>query len=250
LRHVQPIQPGSKEIIPFQAMTRIPKRIIFIGGGGHARVLADMLDATMRNRVMGYVDPSPAESFPYLHMGDDSVIETIPRDECLLINGLGSVSLPLRRRELFRHFSQLGYRFMNVIHANAVISPGVRLAEGSQVLAGAVLQWGVRVGENAIVNTGAIVDHDCVIGAHSHIAPGVTLSGEIIVGECSHVGAGATVLQGVKIGNHVVIGAGAVVLDPVPDGSTAFGNPARVRGCSYSCARRSGHVDGAGHSAT
>ena len=43
---------------------------------------------------------------------------------------------------------------------------------------------------------------------------------------------GAIVLNGAKIGRHCLIGAGALVTQNmvIPDGSLAFGSPAKIRG--------------------
>ncbi|MCD6329447.1 MAG: hypothetical protein J7M10_03695 [Candidatus Cloacimonetes bacterium] len=41
--------------------------------------------------------------------------------------------------------------------------------------------------------------------------------------------AGAAVIGDIEIGNNVTIGANAVVLKDVPSGSTAVGNPAKIK---------------------
>lgn len=69
----------------------------------------------------------------------------------------------------------------------------------------------VVVGEGVTIGHGAIV-HGCVIGDNSL------------------VGMGAIVLNGTRVGADCIIGAGSLVTQGtvIPDGSVAFGSPARV----------------------
>jgi acetyltransferase-like isoleucine patch superfamily enzyme len=92
-----------------------------------------------------------------------------------------------------------------------------------------------------------------VIGERTHIASGVHIlsgktqhprdeSGRILgsehgvfgtvpIGADCWIGSGALVLA--EVGRCCTIGAGSVVVHPVPEGSVAVGNPARVIGRSY-----------------
>ena len=51
----------------------------------------------------------------------------------------------------------------------------------------------------------------------------------ITIGKNVWIGGGVLILPGVTIGDNAVIGAGSVVTRDVPEGATAFGNPARVK---------------------
>ena len=76
--------------------------------GGHARVLADILQSQADTEVVGYTDVRPAEKpgFPYL--GNDSVIELYAKDDVLLVNGIGSTNIPIHRKELYSQFLDKG----------------------------------------------------------------------------------------------------------------------------------------------
>lgn len=205
--------------------------VLVLGAGGHAKVLVEALLAHAAV-IAGIVDADPALMGMTLLgvpvIGGDELVGEFPPTEIMLVNGIGSIGLPIKRRELFVKFKALGYRFATVIHPSAVVSSDVELGEGAQVMAGAVIQPGSRIGCNAIVNTRASVDHDCIIGNHCHVAPGVTLSGGVMTGESCHIGTGATVIQGVRIGGGSVAGAGALVLRDVPPAVTVVGVPAKV----------------------
>lgn len=204
--------------------------VIVIGAGGHAKVLIDSLlrsSATIR----GIVDPAPElkgkELLDVAILGGDEIIDAYRPTEILLVNGLGSVGIPAKRREIYDTFKDKGYSFASVVHPSAIIAMDVVISEGAQIMAGAIIQAGSRIGCNAIINTRASVDHDCSIGDHVHIAPGVTLSGGVTIGGGSHVGTGATLIQGVSIGRSCLVAAGAVVIKNIVDGGMVRGIPAR-----------------------
>jgi carbonic anhydrase/acetyltransferase-like protein (isoleucine patch superfamily) len=82
--------------------------------------------------------------------------------------------------------------------------------------------------------------HDCAVvhvstGHPTSIGEGVTIGHGAIVHGCTVgantlIGMGAIILDDAEIGRDCIIGAGALVTRGtcIPDGSMAFGNPARV----------------------
>jgi UDP-perosamine 4-acetyltransferase len=207
------------------------KRVIVIGAGGHAGVLISTLQLLNRE-IIGILDPDESrigKSVLGINIiGPDDRIFDYDPEAIEIVNGIGSVSKPERRRDVYRRFKSGGYSFATVVHPTATIARGVDMGEGVQIMAGAVVQCGSVIGENVIINTGAIIDHDCVIGEHVHVAPGVVVSGEVHVGASSHIGTGATIIQGRTIGREALIGAGSVVISDIPPRKTAIGVPARI----------------------
>lgn len=188
--------------------------VIVLGGGGHARVLLDML-RRLKREVAGVVDPGlPVgglwRGVPVL--GDDTAIFCHVPQGVELVNGIGSLPRDngLRRR-LFEHFTLQGYCFATLVDPQAWVAEDVELAVGVQIMAGVNIQTGTRIACNSIVNSGATIDHDCRIGCHVHVAPGAVLSGGVTLGDGVHVGTGACLIQSVAVGEGSVIGAGAVV---------------------------------------
>jgi len=207
--------------------------VVIVGAGGHGQVVADALQAAGR-RVLGYVEPTlPAGAtvagLPVL--GDDDWLSLDGGYD--LANGLGGTGAAAergRRRAVQARLEAAGFRFVEVRHPAAVISPAAQLGPGVQLLARSVVQTGARLGAGVIVNTGAVVEHGCRVGDFSHCATGAILCGDVVLGEDVHVGAGAVLRQGVALEDGAVVGAGAVVLEPGAGPGPLVGVPARRRG--------------------
>ena len=194
-------------------------KIILNGGGGHAKVVLDVLLSH------GIIVPAIVdEKFTGDLYGVPRMKEYDPSfepDACFII-AIGDNAIRKRVVESTKH------RFANAIHNSAIISSKVTIGLGNMILHGAIVQAQTKIGNHVIINTGAQVDHDCVVEDYAHIAPGVVLCGSVSVGEGTLVGAGSTVIPGKKIGKWATIGAGAVVVSDIPDFAIAVGNPARI----------------------
>lgn len=201
-------------------------KLILLGTGGHAKVLADIL---LQNGQEIFATVSPGERCPDFpiasvpHYTDDRLLFDFSPNEYFFVNGIGSLPGSELRKKIFLNFKEKGFSFASVVSSRATVSPFAILGEGVQVMAGAIIQASATVSSNSIINTGACVDHDCIIGAHSHIAPSATLCGHVVVGNKVHVGAGATVIQSIRIEDRAVIGVGSNVTVDVPEDSTVYG---------------------------
>lgn len=209
-----------------------PRLCVILGGGGHCRVLLDILLDDPLTRVAGILDGDPARrggdvwGVPIL--GDDGrLAEMVAGGVTHFVVGLGSVGNADLRARLFALGRASGLTPLDVVHPAAVGSRRIASGLGVQRLAGSVVNAGAVIGDNVIVNTGAVVEHDCRLADHVHVASGARLAGNVRVGYGAHVGAGATVLQGVSVGDRAVVGAGAVVVRDVPPGIVVVGVPAK-----------------------
>jgi UDP-perosamine 4-acetyltransferase len=201
--------------------------IVVVGGGGHARVVMEVLLAAGR-RVAGYTDPASAGgAFGALScLGDDGSLAALAGRFRYAIVAVGDNA---RRDQLAARAVELGFDLVNAIHPSAQISPSVTLGSGIAVMANAVVNAATIIHDNAIVNTAATVDHDCRIGRSVHVAPGCHLAGYVTVEDGALLGVGAVVGRGqpLRIGERAVVGAGSVVFRDVPRFATVAGNPAR-----------------------
>ncbi len=190
--------------------------VTLIGGGGHAKVVADAARA-VGVTIAGFVDDDPEARVPGLeHLGP---IERAGDDWHLCI---GDVATRVRVLE-----SLLGLGIV-IVHPAAIVSPTATLEAGVFVGPGAIVNADAHIEANAIVNSGAIIEHDARVGHASHIAPGSVLCGAVTVGRSCLVGAGAVLMPGAEVGDLATIGAGAVVRGGVPPRCVAVGVPAQV----------------------
>lgn len=205
---------------------------VILGGGGHAQVLIDSIQARGNVIIHGVLDANEScwakgvLGVPIL--GDDRLLPEVVRRgvNCFAV-GVGSVGDYRPRKRLFDLGVSYGLAPLTVIHPLAVCSKWAQVGGGSQLMAGSIVNAGAVLGLNVIVNTGAIVEHDCQISDHAHIATGARLASTVEVGTGAHVGAGATVKQRIAIGEGAIVGAGAVVVEHVPAFTVAAGVPAR-----------------------
>lgn len=207
------------------------KKIILLGGGGHARVLIDLIRGCSEYDIAGVLDSQVekgAKVSGIRVLGKDDMLtelfDTGVRDVCIAV---GSIKDNSKRRMLYEKVKQIGFSVPALIHPKAVIAGDLQISEGVQIMAGAVIQTGSSISENTIINTGAVIDHDNKIGRHVHICPGAVVSGGCIINDSAFIGAGATVIQGIRIGKDAVVAAGSVVIKDVPGGSTVIGVPAK-----------------------
>jgi UDP-perosamine 4-acetyltransferase len=212
-------------------MKKNKHEVILLGGGGHARVLIDLLQMSASYSAIGILDPALDRGTTRLGipvLGDDGQLPLLYergiRYACVAV---GSTRDNQKRKELFDHLKQLGYRLPVLVHQKAIVSANVLVDEGVQIMAGAMVQSGAVIGENSIINTGAIVEHDCRIESHVHVCSGAVLSGGCRVGAGAFIGAGATIIQEVDIGADAVIAAGALVISSVAACQKVMGVPAR-----------------------
>ena len=199
--------------------------VVLIGGGGHASVLADILNSQNREicAVISPVDVSVRQAFGNIPvLTSDKDIAQFSPQSVKLVNGIGMLPFSSLRRDVTSWYWSMGYRFETVISQNALVSPYAVLEEGVQVFPGAVVQAGAVVRKQTIINTGAVVEHDCQIGAFNHIAPRGVVCGGVKTGEQVFIGANATVTQGVLLDEQSVVGAGAILSENLPTKAVCY----------------------------
>ena len=120
--------------------------------------------------------------------------------------------------------------------AGAVVTGEVSLGARSSVWHNAVLRGDIapiEVGERTNIQDCAVLHGST--GFPVRVGDGVTIGHGAIVHGCTVgsntlVGMGAIVLDGASVGSDCIVGAGALVTQGmvIPDGSVAYGSPARI----------------------
>ena len=215
-------------------MERARKAFLILGGGGHGKVVADLI-RSLGYVVHGYVDADPQKLGTVVEPGGAKVVinqdaffglvgsgTPLPDGEVAVALAIGDNST---REGLLRRVGD--WEMPCLIHPSSNVSASARIGRGTVLLPRVVVNAAAVVGEGVILNTACVVEHDCVVASGAHLSPGSILSGGARVGERAWIGSGAVVVPGVEIGADAIVGAGAVVIHDVPAGVTVVGNPAR-----------------------
>jgi sugar O-acyltransferase (sialic acid O-acetyltransferase NeuD family) len=214
------------------------RRIFVYGGGGHGKVVADILISRGESEFAGFVDDREelwgARVIGLPVLGDGQWLRREALNSRIAV-ALG-VGASQSRQLLAERCSRWGIEILTLLHPAATVSQTAQLGRGTVVMAGAIINPDARVGVGVIVNSRAVVEHDVEIGDYAHVAPRATMGGASHLGAFSHLGLGAVVLQCVYIGSRTMVGAGAVVVKNLPDQVVAIGVPARIH-------RQLGHED-------
>jgi sugar O-acyltransferase (sialic acid O-acetyltransferase NeuD family) len=194
--------------------------VLLMGGGGHARVVADSLMSSGFT-VKGFFDNTgKGNVFNVAWLGDydPNIHPGLP-----IVIAIGDNHARKRLSE-----NVIKHRFFTVVDASAKCSHLAVIGNGSMVLQGAIVQAASSIGKHVILNTGCQVDHDCSLGNFVHVAPSAVLCGSVQVEDGALIGANAVVIPKTKIGKLAVVGAGTVVTKDVPDYAVVVGSPARI----------------------
>lgn len=198
------------------------REIIIIGASGHGKVVADIIEKA-GDRAAGYLDDNEAlgDAFfglPILGTVDDYI--RYMQYEFIVAIGNAAV-----RESIVNKLA--GVKWYTAIHPTAVIARrGVKIGEGSVIMANAVINAGAGIGRHCIINTSAVVEHDNIIEDYVHVSVGAKLAGTVHVGKSAWIGIGAVVSNNLSICADCMIGAGCVVVKNIEQPGTYVGVPA------------------------
>ena len=212
---------GSAIKLPWVDKAANPNgRMLVYGAGGHGRSLVELLRLLPGYQVEGFVDDGIDQHESLLGLkvlgGRDALQQLFNQGITLAVNGVGGISNPAIRREVFELLNGIGYFCPTLIHPTAFLEATAMLSDGVQVFPLAYVGSQVRIGFGSIINTGVIISHDCVLGELVNLSPGATLAGGVEVGAGALVGMRATINLNVKVGSGARIGNGATVKADVP----------------------------------
>ncbi len=204
-------------------------KIVLVGGGGHCKVLIDIIKMENKYDILGIIDNIGNEVLGVPVIGKDEELEKIflsgVTNAAISVGGLNNPNI---RWRIYKQLKSIGFNLPILMHPKASISDFSQLGEGTCVMAGAMINPGVRVGKINIINTGAIIEHDCEMGDNTHISPGAVVCGGSKIGSNTQIGANTVVIQGISVEQNCIVGAGSVVTRDIKENAIVYGNPARV----------------------
>ncbi len=205
--------------------------VILIGTGGHAREVAEIVQA---QHAAGKGGPLRGMLTDDLAQHGTSIlgIRVLGSIDWLTtrlaqVNVIIAIGDNATRQRIAQQFGA-ELQAISAISPHAIISPHATIGAGAMIFPTAVVGPLASIGEHSIVNLGASVSHDSTIAAYCNLNPGSRIAGNCQLGEGVALGMGAHVIQGRSIGAWTVVGAGAVVIRDLPSHAKAVGVPTRL----------------------
>jgi sugar O-acyltransferase (sialic acid O-acetyltransferase NeuD family) len=199
------------------------RKLLLIGGGGHAKSCIDVIESTDEFTIKGLVQNELSEErllLGYKILGTDDDLPKLLKEDNLPFIAIGQIKSPDIRIRLFGSLKSLIDQKLPIIKSSTSYCSGHALiGEGSILMHKSFVNAGAYIGANCIINTGSIIEHDVEVLNHCHVSTGARLNGGVKIGEGSFVGSGCVIKEGVTIGPNSIIGAGRVILKDLPANS-------------------------------
>ncbi|MFA6238885.1 MAG: acetyltransferase [Bacteriovorax sp.] len=191
--------------------------IVLFGGGGHAKVIADIVLAEGKYEIVGLYD---AKLAPGDYWND--VYKIVSFEDALKIGkGIVSIGDNFDRQNLAKEIvlKNSQFEFVTTIHPSAVVGRHVKIGNGTVVMPQVVINSSASLGCHLVVNTSAVIEHDCILGDFVFISPGVVMGGNVKIEEMSMIGMNASIKHSLHIGSNTIIGMGACVIRDAKENS-------------------------------
>lgn len=190
------------------------KQVVVIGGGSHAKEIADIIRAS-GDTVVGFLDDNPEVS----SLGPLQSYDKFPEAEFII--GIGNANV----RE--RLATEMKVHWYTAIHPSATVSGSASVGEGTVVMPNAYIGNGAFVGKHCIVNTAAVLYDESEMKDYAHLSVGAKTGENVQIGERTWVGIGAVIAGRKSVCGNVILGAGAVVEENIKEAGCYIGNPVR-----------------------
>jgi sugar O-acyltransferase (sialic acid O-acetyltransferase NeuD family) len=208
---------------------KIYEMLAIYGAGGLGRELFDIsirINAkTHRWKQIIFIDDfnKEGEFFGTKRIAFEALLKI--KDQCECIVGVGE---PAAREKLYHKLISNDLKLATLIDPTALISPFVKIGEGTIICEYTTVHTGVVLGNNILIQPFSNIGHDIKIGNHSVMSPYCAPGGSSTFGDRVFIGMQSTLKEKLVIGDDAIIGMGAVVYQDVPANATVIGNPARI----------------------
>jgi acetyltransferase EpsM len=209
------------------------KKIIIFGRGGQAKVVLDCIKLIKTYKAIGFIsdkkyDPSFSRQIKYLGSIQD-LNKIIKRYNSKNLYGVIAIGDNLKRKKILLKIKKIdkSFKWTNVIHPSAIISPSTIIGLGNMILAGSVISTETKIYNHVSINTGSYIDHNNIFHNFSSTGPGVITGGNVTVSEQSFLGIGSVIKDKIFIGKNTVIGGKAFVRKNCKANSVYYGVPAK-----------------------
>ena len=206
------------------------KKIILVGAGGFGRELLwwikDINKVEKKWEIAGFIDDNPnaLDGYECDYKIIGSIKDWQPKEDEEFALAFGSPSL---KRKIVEIMKNKGAKFATIIHPTAMLSEFAKVGEGLIMFPYSKISCNTTIGD-FVTLLATPIGHDTLVGDYTVISGGCNIVRNVRIGKDVFLAAGVCIAQDIQIGDGAYLGLGSVVLKDVPDGSTVFGNPARI----------------------
>tara|TARA_Y100000591_G_scaffold333006_1_gene373036 strand:+ start:2483 stop:3115 length:633 start_codon:yes stop_codon:yes gene_type:complete len=204
------------------------KKIILIGGSGHAQSIINLLiRKKLKKQIIGYVDNKKTDlNLEYIG-NDQSLLKKFkPSKKVILVNCIGS-DIKIRLK-VFKFFKNNKYSFMSIIDNSSIISSSSVLHEGVVIFPNVVIGPNTVIERNTHVLSLSNIDHGTRIGKNCYFGPCSVICGDVSIGDNVFIGANSCVVENRLIADNCTLGASSLLIkDCKTKNSTLIGVPAK-----------------------
>lgn len=202
------------------------RKLILIGGGGHAKACIDVIESCKDYKINGIIDLADkigTNTLGYPIIGNDKDIEKYIRQDYWFLVTIGHIKNAIPRENAYKNVITSGGKLATIISPLAYVSKHATVKEGSIIMHGAKVNAASHVGANCIVNTNADIEHDTFIDNNTHISTHSVINGGCRIGNRVFIGSCSVVTQNVHICDDVIIGAGTNIHKSITEKGTYVG---------------------------
>ena len=203
-------------------MNQLVRLAAIYGAGGHARVIASILQACGID-ILGFFDDSCSEEELVQGKPVLGKFHQILEHKKYISSVYLAIGDNKARQAAFAYLAENGFTMPPLVHPSAIVEQDVVIQAGAVICLGVILGTEVTIGKGVLVNSGCSIDHESKIGDFSHLAPKTCVSGRTTIGANTFVGINSSIGDKLNLGDNVVIGAGSIILKDVPAGAKIVG---------------------------
>ena len=188
------------------------KKILLIGGGGHATSCIEIILQNSKYKIIGVVEKSNNyKNTNFKYLGDDTELSKLKTKYSYCANCIGQIKSHIPRYKMYIKLKEIGFDLPNFISKTTYFSKSSEIGDSNFFMNNSFINRNVIIGNNNIINTGSIVEHDVFIGDNCHVSTGVILNGGVKIGNNVFIGSGSIIYNDVKIKDGSIIPAGSII---------------------------------------
>ncbi|KAA6322020.1 putative acetyltransferase EpsM [termite gut metagenome] len=208
------------------------KNLIIIGAGGMGREVYNLaIQCPEYNTdfiVKGFLDDNINALDKF-----DNYYPPILRDiknYCVEENDFFTCSIGsvLLKKQCIEIISKKGGKFLSLIHPTVLINPTAKIGIGVLVFPYAKITSHTSVGDFALIQSFANIGHDVIVGDYTRIDTYVLCIGGVKIGNNVTIHSKVILNHKVVVEDNATVGAASFVIKRVEEGTTVYGNPARL----------------------